>query len=132
MEVRLILEVESVKLACQRRTDADLVRLKANLKATKEVLEDGRTIESEDRDFHQGIVASTKNATLVRIVNWFYEMSEARRQLYFSDMKRCRNSYNQHVRIFRAIEAQDTDEAAKQMTKHLASTIEEWEELLST
>jgi DNA-binding GntR family transcriptional regulator len=79
----------------------------------------GRGIEQQDWDFHIAMVAAAKNDIFVRVVNTFYFLSWARRQVYFSDIKRSRHSNAQHKKIFRAIEAQDAPAAIALMQQHL-------------
>jgi GntR family transcriptional regulator, transcriptional repressor for pyruvate dehydrogenase complex len=131
-EVRRILEVEAIRLACARRTAGDLRDLNAILAETKKRIVKGQTIEREDQAFHLGIVVATKNDILVRVVNSFYEMSKQRRRVYFSDPQRCSRSYDEHCKIAEAIEARRVGLATQRMSDHLSQAVESWEVLLST
>lgn len=132
MELRRILEVQAVRLACERSDDDDLELLAENLAETKKKIDAGETIEVEDRQFHQRIIASTGNKALVRVVNSFYELSRQRRGIYFSDMERCQASYEQHIDIYEAIKQRKVGQASKCMESHLTFTVAAWEILLST
>lgn len=132
MELRRILEVQSVRLACERCDKDDIEFLANNLGDTKKKIDAGETISAEDREFHQRIVASTGNKALVRVVNSFYELSRQRRDIYFSDMERCQASYKQHIEIFEAIKRRKVGQASKCMENHLSHTVAAWEILLST
>ncbi|BEV44900.1 FadR/GntR family transcriptional regulator [Afipia carboxidovorans] len=131
LEVRRILEVEAVRLACSRRTAADLKNLREILDETAARVAKRQSIENEDQAFHLGIVVATRNDVLVRVVNAFYEMSKQRRQLYFSDADRCELSYREHCRIVDAVEAREPDAAAQRMSEHLSQTAGSWASLLS-
>ncbi|MBK8323016.1 MAG: FadR family transcriptional regulator [Betaproteobacteria bacterium] len=82
-EVRQLLEVHAVELACHRRSDADLSALRAVLAQTRTCLREGNSIIDLDGAFHLGIVAATRNAVFVQIVHAFYRLSRPRRETYF-------------------------------------------------
>lgn len=77
------------------------------------------------------IVAATKNGILVRIVKSFYELSKARREIYFSDYERSQRAYEDHAGILESIEARRTSDAGKRMTQHLSQALATWQVLLS-
>lgn len=129
-EVRHILEVQAVKLACVRRTPGDIKNLHAILDETKKRLAEKQTIESEDEAFHLAIVAATENAILLRMVKSFYELSRQRRNLYFSGFERGRHAYEDHCEILEAIEDRRTAQAERKMSKHLSQALATWQELL--
>ena len=132
MELRRILEVQAVRLACERCDNDDLEFLANNLEETKKKIDAGESIAVEDRQFHQRIIASTRNKALVRVVNSFYELSRQRRDIYFSDLERCQASYEQHIEIFEAIKRRRVGQASKCMENNLTRTVAAWEILLST
>ncbi len=126
MEVRHLLELQALPIACARRTEDDLQKIRTALEGSAARILNKETIEQEDWDFHLAIVAATKNDVFVRVVNTFYHLSRNRRKIYFSDMKRCRQSHAQHKKIFRAIEAQDAVGAVELMQQHLGKVEEDW------
>lgn len=130
-EVRRILEVQAVKLACGNRSSQDIENMHNILKETKKRLDQNKTIEKEDEKFHMAIVAATKNGVLVRIVKSFYELSKVRRHIYFSDHERSKRAYEDHAGILEAIEARRTTDAGKRMTQHLSQALATWQALLS-
>lgn len=127
MEVRYLLEIQALPMACTRRTEEDLDHMRAILKESDECIRAGRGIERQDWDFHIAMVAAAKNDIFVRVVNTFYFLSWARRQVYFSDIKRSRHSNTQHKKIFRAIEAQDVSGAIALMQQHLGQVERDWQ-----
>lgn len=131
LEVRRILEVEAIRLACARRTAADIRNLREILDETAKRVAKRQTIENEDQAFHLGIVVATRNDILVRVVNSFYEMSKQRRHLYFADPDRCSRSYREHCKIVDAIEARQAGAAAARMNEHLTQAAGSWKSLLS-
>lgn len=119
MEVRNLLEMEAVELACSRRTLADLARLEDVVARTAARLKEKRSIIDLDEAFHLGIVAASHNPVFVQIVHAFYRLSMLRRGVYFSNLRRCRRSHREHQAILAAIRAQDVDAARLAMHSHI-------------
>lgn len=119
MEVRNMLELQAVDLACKRRTAADLSHLEAVVQRTGVRLREGASIIDLDEAFHLGVVAATHNPVFVQIVHAFYRLSRLRRNVYFSDMSRCRRSHREHQAILRAIAARDPSTARAAMYSHI-------------
>jgi GntR family transcriptional regulator, transcriptional repressor for pyruvate dehydrogenase complex len=129
-EVRRILEVQAVRLACDRRTPDDIRAFHAILKNTRERLDRDETIEDEDEAFHLAILSATKNDILLRVVKSSYEMSRQRRHVYFANQGRGLRSFKDHCRILEAIENRRVDQADQSMSEHLSQATETWQELL--
>ena len=72
-----------------------------------------------DESFHLGIVAATQNPVFVQIVHAFYRLSRLRREAYFSDLARCRQSFREHEAILREIIARDCAAAQRLMHRHI-------------
>jgi len=119
VELRSVLEGEAMRLACARRTEVDLNRLKALLAASAAAIERGETLAALDAEFHKAIVAATKNDVLLRFINVFYLMSRKRREIYFHDIPQSRRSHAQHLQLFRAIEARDAELGLQVLRRHL-------------
>lgn len=129
-EVRRMLEVQAVRLACVRRTSDDIRELRAILADTEKRIAKKQTIEREDEAFHLGIFVATKNDVLLRVVKSFYEMSRQRRLVYFADHGRGRRSYEDHCKILEAVEVRRVGQAEQKMSEHLSQTVESWQSLL--
>lgn len=130
METRYLLELQAIRLCCQRRTDADLERMKHLLDATAAAIRTGDNIAELDSAFHLAIVAGTHNAVLVRVVKPFYLLSGRRRVLYFSDASRAKKSLADHRKLFAAIESRDEDAASRQLVAHLGAVEDYWRSAL--
>lgn len=126
VEMRRILEVEAIRMACERRMDGDLEKLNAILDRTAAKLTQAQPIGDEDVDFHLAIIAATRNRIYPRIVNSFYLMSKARRDIYFQDADQCRKSFEQHRKLFSAIELRDAAAAVRLMQDHLTGVKDFW------
>ena len=130
MEVRHLLELQAVQLACQRRSVADVETMRAILDEQDSRVKRGLNIADQDKAFHMAIIAATQNDVFVQIVNAFYRLSSARRKLYFSDPSRAGRSLSQHKKIFRAIEAQDVARGMALMNHHIGDAESYWRTIL--
>lgn len=130
-EVRRILEVQAVRLACVRRTSEDIEALHEILIKTKKKIDKNNSIHAEDEDFHTRIISATKNEILLRIAKSLYAMSRERRRVYFSDPQTNERAYSDHVEILQAIEDRRVGQAERRMGDHLTQAAQTWRSLLS-
>lgn len=119
VEVRRILEVQAVALACARRTDQDLKVLDGVLARSSQAIDQEQSIAGMDYEFHMAIFRSTQNAVFVRMVTPFYLMSRGRREAFFADQRHGIESHSQHVALVEAIRARDAKRASRLMEGHI-------------
>ena len=119
VELRRIMEVEALRLACERRTASDLERLEAILARSEQSIRKGRSLAKLDPEFHKAIVAATQNDVFLRVVNVFYLMSHKRRAIYFKAPGQSLRSHAQHEQLYRAIVDQDVERGTRILGKHL-------------
>ena len=119
VELRSVLESEAMRLACLRRTSADLERLNQILQDSAVAISRGETLAELDAEFHKAIVAATQNHVLLRFINVFYLISRKRREVYFQAKDQSRRSHAQHLQIYRAIAAQDVEGGQKILRRHI-------------
>lgn len=119
VELRSVLESESMRLACLRRTPEDLQRLQQILQQSKAAIAAGGTLAELDADFHKAIVAATHNDLLLRFINVFYRASRKRREVYFEPPAQSRRSHAQHLQLYKAIEARDAEDGQRILRRHL-------------
>jgi DNA-binding FadR family transcriptional regulator len=124
IEVRRIIEVQAVQLACERRTDASLDRIRAILDGFDRV-QDEHAASDYDGQFHLELVRSTGNEILTRLVLPFFLMSRNRREMFFTDDARRRRSHSQHLEIFDAIKNRDSQRAVALMADHIGR-VDDW------
>lgn len=132
VEVRRIQEVQAVRLACVRHTEANIEALRACLDDSAAEIEAGGSIARLDRVFHCEIAKATHNQVLFRLVNVFYYMTEKRREYFFREPARCRQSHDEHVGLFDALAARDEDRAVDLLERHLQSADSYWRGLLDS
>lgn len=113
LEARLILEVQVVSLACERRTLREAEMLVAAAKHLD-------TWEDNAR-FHSDLAAATHNFMLVQLVNQQARLLQSLNQReYYSSMSTWRDSsIEDHMAIAAAVLRRDSQDARSLIAKHL-------------
>jgi GntR family transcriptional repressor for pyruvate dehydrogenase complex len=119
VETRISLELNTVKLAAQRRTDADLKRIKDTLNAFKNKITAGDDYLEEDLLFHLAIAKASHNSTMVSlmllitppILITYDRDTVCEGDKVISEIKK-------HENIYLAIESKDPQLATKMMHEH--------------
>ncbi|RED34533.1 GntR family transcriptional regulator [Rhodopseudomonas thermotolerans] len=118
-EARIICEEQALRLACQRRTDADLSKLHQTLQAYAATIQAGGDMAEADVDFHLALVAASQNRILVRTLTPLMLMSRRWRQRYFESEAIRRRSLDDHHAFVAAVEARDEAAAAALVRCHV-------------
>lgn len=119
VETRILLELKTVRLAAQRRTEEDLAQMKSALDAYSEKVEKGEDAVQEDLLFHLAIAKASGNSTMntfmliitPEILTNFEKYHVCDKGLAFTGIQ-------EHQEIFDAIKAQDTKLAKEKMKVH--------------
>lgn len=119
VEVRRIIEVQAIRIACERRSEADLANLDAVLATFRDDEAFSDRAAEYDYAFHLALLKATGNDILVRVVNPFYLMSGGRRQTFFVDRDRRLTSHSQHQAIVDAVRDRDVDRAERLLAAHI-------------
>jgi GntR family transcriptional repressor for pyruvate dehydrogenase complex len=130
VEMRRILEIQAIRLACERGTAEDIARFDRILAESADSLRCGRNFASHDQDFHLALVEATGNTMFLRVVTTFYLCSRQRRQHYFADGLRAPASHAQHVTLRDALARRDAEQAVGLMDAHLQGVESYWTELI--
>ncbi|MEM1321658.1 MAG: FadR/GntR family transcriptional regulator [Bacteroidota bacterium] len=125
VETRVLLETESAKLAATRRTDQDILDIKAALDAYNNKVQLGQPAVEEDLIFHLKIAEASKNTVLKTlmliitpdIINNFIKLDICKDG-------RSHNALEEHEIILNCIVAQDPEAAAAAMKVHLKDVFE--------
>ncbi|MDO9114315.1 MAG: FadR/GntR family transcriptional regulator [Polaromonas sp.] len=125
-EFRSMLEIQSVGLACSRRTDADLARIDAILKTSRERHAAGQSISDQDAAFHMALCAASGNKLIQRAANSFWLASKTRRAQYFGDPANGLRSIRQHTALRDAVAAGDATRALAVLGDHLGNVERYW------
>jgi GntR family transcriptional repressor for pyruvate dehydrogenase complex len=122
VEMRKILEVEAVRLACRRATTKHFEEMERILAAADERLERGEVPTEEDYLFHRIICRSSRNSILHRIWAPLVEYSEGVRSESLSREGRARTALAEHRKIMEAIRQGDEATAVERMREHLENS----------
>lgn len=107
IEARIICEEQAFRLACQRRTDADLSKLHGLLDTYAALAANGRNMADEDVEFHLAVAAASQNRILVRTITPLMLMSTRGRRRYFELAALRQRSLDDHRAFVAAIAARD-------------------------
>ena len=126
-EVRRALEAEAAGLAAQRRSAADVKRLKQTVLALERAVKGGGDGVEEDLQFHQAIAAAAHNPFLIGTLDYLAQFmrgaigvtraNEARRADFAAQVR------EEHAAVVSAIEAGDAAKARAAASRHLNNAI---------
>ncbi|WP_400161862.1 FadR/GntR family transcriptional regulator [Brevibacillus sp. TJ4] len=119
VEMRKILELDAVRLACRRATDKHFEEMERILKIAEERVERGEVPAEEDYQFHRVICRSSRNSILHRIWAPLVEYSNSVRVESLSREGRARAAVQEHREIMEAIRAGEVSVAVEKMKQHL-------------
>lgn len=120
VESRVILEIELVKLAAERRTEKDIRELESALKTYYDKISLNESAVDEDMMFHLKIAEASHNKVLKslmlivipEILSHYYKLN-------ICSNDRLIKRYNEHKALFEAIVDQNTQSAERLMSLHL-------------
>lgn len=119
VETREILEINAIRLCCQRRTEADLKLIeKSFLICDKKIKEGGAAIE-EDLNFHRQIAQASKNHVLKSMMLIITPDIMTNYRKYWICDKNKHIAGIEHQLMFEYIKSQNADEAEAIMKIHL-------------
>ncbi|OWT66358.1 FadR/GntR family transcriptional regulator [Candidimonas nitroreducens] len=118
-EARLLIGVEIVRLACERRTDEELEELEANVRAAKAAVQAGdvKRRTQVNLEFYQVLARMTHNPLLEIITDAVLAMT----QRFVEEFMRTTDATVMPFRykLLADLKAQDADAAAEKMREHL-------------
>ncbi|SEI19365.1 FadR/GntR family transcriptional regulator [Tardiphaga sp. OK245] len=124
-EARILCEEQAFRLACQRRTDADLKKLHQLLDTYAALVAKGSNLADEDVAFHLAVVAASQNRVLVRTLTPLMLMSTGWRRRYFASAEIRQRSLDDHRAFVAAIEARDEATATMLVHRHVQTAAED-------
>lgn len=120
LEVRRIVEIQAVQLACERRTEADLQALQAVIDRFDAAMAgSGERTADLDYEFHMALFSAAHNTVLTQMVHPFYLMSAHRRATFFADHTVGAVSNLQHRELLDCLRARDAQRASRVMSAHI-------------
>jgi DNA-binding FadR family transcriptional regulator len=124
MEIREMLEIPAAGLAAQRRTEADLERLRGTL--FDPVRDDGQTCAQAHRAFHAALAAASGNPLCELVTSPLYPVGEEPKLSACSPDSMWRQLDEEHREILRCVTARDVAGAQRATTWHLARLRSAW------
>ncbi len=126
LEVRKVLEVGASGAAASKRTEEDLTNMKNILEKMLNSVGDEELGEKADFQFHLAVAKASQNPLLVGLMNnvgemMLQSMRETRRVWLYSKETTSQRLYDEHMQIYKAIEAMDVRRAQDLMISHLMS-----------
>ena len=126
-EVRRALEAEVAALAAQRRTQADLRRIRSAIKALDNAVQTGGDGVLEDVAFHRSIADAARNPFLLSTLQYLSRFLQgATRVTRANEARRddfARQVREEHALIVQAIEAGDPARARAAASSHMNNAI---------
>ncbi|MFS0556603.1 FadR/GntR family transcriptional regulator [Brevibacillus sp. 179-C9.3 HS] len=122
IEMRRMLELDAVRLACRRATDKHFDEMERILAIAEERVARGEVPAEEDYLFHRVICRSSRNSILHRIWTPLVEYSNSVRIESLSREGRARAALVEHRQIMEAIREGDVNVALERMKQHLENS----------
>lgn len=124
LELMLSIEVTAARYAAQRRTDADLKKMRQALVGMEYALINDKLGDEEDYQFHRAIVQATHNPHLVALNDYLEAnvrrvIRSARHNTARRYAERMAVVQSEHQTIFAAINRRDPDAAGQAAEQHL-------------
>jgi GntR family transcriptional repressor for pyruvate dehydrogenase complex len=125
LEARQLLEVRVAELAAERRSEADLVMLRAQLQAMEDTIAAPEKFYEHDLEFHRCLAMATRNRLFPL---WLQPITEnlfvnVQVQVLLKEIRR--RILSCHRAILAAVEAGDPPAAALAMTDHMRQFAED-------
>lgn len=125
VETRILLELKTVSLAAMRRTDENLVQMKAALDAFETKINKGQDAVQEDLLFHLAIAKASGNTTINTLMLLLTPeiITNFEKHHVCSDTKGFK-LVKEHTEIYEAIVAKDSQLARERMKNHFVALYE--------
>jgi GntR family transcriptional regulator, transcriptional repressor for pyruvate dehydrogenase complex len=124
-ELRIGIETEAAAFAAERRTTQHLAAMRRCLNLIQKEIEQGEIAADADFAFHRAIFAAVGNAYFVQFLEFLGRFIIPRQRIRVGlESKEQRRVYlrriqKEHLAIFRAIKAQNPEEARRAVREHL-------------
>jgi GntR family transcriptional repressor for pyruvate dehydrogenase complex len=121
IEVRRILEVESVALAAERATEDDLAALRGSLAKMRDAADSGDPLRFSP-EFHTLLARASGNDVLASMMQSFIRLiAQASSMIARAVPDSIAQEYPQHLEVYRAVASRDPERARRAMRKHVAT-----------
>jgi len=124
-EIRELIELHLVERAAQRRSDEDVEALKETLADLKAAIADPDAMTDADVRFHEIIASAARLAILARFMECLHDAIRSGIAATQAGVRDWVSTYEIHERICDAIIRQDSVDARRAMSIHMAMATEE-------
>jgi GntR family transcriptional repressor for pyruvate dehydrogenase complex len=119
IEVRKAMEAWGTFHAAQRVSEEDIKRLEEIVEEMKVALDNGKSWEKQDADFHLAIAQATHNTIQTHMMFTIYDLLRESVARVFRDQGKAKKLFHQHHRIFSAIKNRSPEKARERILEHL-------------
>jgi len=119
IEVRKAMEAWGAFHAAQRVSEEDIKRLEEIIGEMKAALDEGKSWEKQDADFHLAIAQATHNTIQTHMMFTIYDLLRGSVARVFRDQGKAKKLFQQHYRIFSAIKNRSPEKARERILEHL-------------
>ncbi|MEQ3553474.1 GntR family transcriptional regulator [Pseudonocardia nematodicida] len=121
-EVRIALEAQAVRLAAERRTEAEADEVARLAQESLDAVGQGDrpAFRALDRTFHLAIASATHNPRLANVVADYVDLANTLRRRDAPQVDNSRECAGHHVRIAEAVTVHDPDAAERTLRLHLS------------
>lgn len=121
LELRRVIETEAAALAAQRATPEDIERLRGELQALGDSIDNPHRYALHDISFHDSVLRATHNHLLLQLIDHMGALLLLVRDIsHTGTAERLPDSQGGHRAIFEAIAARTPEAARAAMADHLA------------
>lgn len=123
-DIRLVNEVECVRLGAERIMDEEIAELDAILERSEAAAQkrDVKALMLLDRDFHGCLARASRNRILAEFLGLIHERSLRTWFISLNDAQHLKEVFDEHFLIVEALRTRNPDRAMAAMSAHLQST----------
>ncbi len=129
-EVRALMESWAAREAAKNRTAEELERIRRYLEEMEGDLERGMIRAEVDVKFHTEIAAAAHNTIFLHVIQNIYSLIMYSVKVYREEVFTTREDqetiFKHHLKIFKAIQNQDPEQAEAAMNQHLLYVVDEY------
>jgi GntR family transcriptional repressor for pyruvate dehydrogenase complex len=119
IEVRKAMEAWGAFHAAQKVSEKDIKRLEEIIGEMKVALDEGKSWEKQDADFHLAIAQATHNTIQTHMMSTINDLLRESVAKVFKDHEKAKKLFHQHHRIFSAIKNRSPEKARERILEHL-------------
>ena len=122
--VRSVIEAEAARLACERATREDILRMMLIMEEAEEVVQRAvyKRFPRLDRDFHRALIAASHDKLLKKLHGFLYISSVFKQPWQYDNLTQ---THQNHLAILDAVRKRDPETAVAAVKEHIGKTCNE-------